>query len=160
MRVYLPATLPSLRAAAAAGEVGPAPVTAYAVTPTLREWYAEGDAEELEYAALMAAARASLRLLAHASDAPPRRVVIAADVPDSSAQPALDLHRAAVLVGVVPLSDVASVHVDGDDADASVRAAVDAMLAADAGDEDAEFVVGEADAYELQWYATQEIGDL
>jgi len=43
------------------------------VTPTLREWYAEGDAEELEYAALMAAARASLRLLAHASDAPPRR---------------------------------------------------------------------------------------
>ena len=35
-------------------------MTAYAVTPALREWYAEGDAEELEYAALQEAARASL----------------------------------------------------------------------------------------------------
>ena len=160
MRVYVHSTLPMLRAAAAAGEVGPAPVTAYAVTPALREWYAEGDAEELEYAALMAAARASVRLLAHEPGAPPRRVVIAADVADGSVTGALDLHRAAVLVGVVALSDVASVHVDAADADEAVRAAVGAMLAADAGDEDAAFIVDETDGYELQWYATQEIGDL
>ena len=45
----------------------PGPHTAFAVTPQLREFYAlsdaEADTEELEYAALLAAARASLRLL-------------------------------------------------------------------------------------------------
>src|SRR3954469_12427098 len=85
MRVYLPSTLPALARALRSGEIGPVPVRAYAVTPALREWYAEGDLEELEYAALTAAARASLRLIADAADAadvPPRRVVLAAEVPD------------------------------------------------------------------------------
>ena len=63
MRVYLPATLPALAGVLRAAEIGPAPVLAYAVTPALREWYASADLEELEYAALMHAARASLRLL-------------------------------------------------------------------------------------------------
>src|SRR3954470_23623489 len=84
MRVYLPSTLPALGRALAAGEIGPAPLTAYAVTPELREWYANGDLEELEYAALAAAARASLRLLGDDPEAPPRRVVLAAEVPDQT----------------------------------------------------------------------------
>ena len=57
MRVYLPLTVTMLRAAVAAGEVRS--VIAYAVTPGLREWYAEGDQDELEYTALTAAARES-----------------------------------------------------------------------------------------------------
>ncbi|MEU1098006.1 hypothetical protein ABZ389_32905, partial [Streptomyces sp. NPDC005877] len=85
MRVYLPLTLPGLATAHAAGELGPGPLTAYAVTPGLREWYVSDDIEELEYAALSRAAAASLRLLAVDPGAPRRRVVVAVDVPDGAA---------------------------------------------------------------------------
>ncbi len=87
MRVYLPSTLPLLAAAVAAGEIGPPPLAACAVTPALREWYVEGDAEELEYVALTAAAAGSLRLLAYDESAPRRRVVVAVDVADSPSGP-------------------------------------------------------------------------
>ncbi len=86
MRVYLPSTLPALSQAHGAGELGPGPLEAYAVTPGLRAWCASDDEEELEYAALGRAARASLRLLAEASRSeavPGRRVVIAVEVPDA-----------------------------------------------------------------------------
>src|SRR5437764_13543521 len=82
MRVYLASTVRGLAAALRAGEIGPAPLTGFAVTPALREWYASGDLDELEYAAMAVAARASLRLLAADHGAPPRRVTLAADVPD------------------------------------------------------------------------------
>ena len=82
MRVYLASTLPALAAALQAGQIGPAPLAGFAVTPALREWYASGDLDELEYAALAVASRASLRLLAADAAAPPRRVTLAADVPD------------------------------------------------------------------------------
>jgi hypothetical protein len=85
MRVYLPATLPALAAALEAAEIGPAPMQAFTVTPALREWYAQADLEELEYAALNHAARASLWLLLANPDAPGRRVVLAADVPAEQA---------------------------------------------------------------------------
>src|SRR5262249_56304329 len=81
MRVYLPTTLTALACLLRAGEIGPAPVRGYAVTPALREWYASGDLEELEYVAMAHAARASLRLLADDSLAPRRPVVLAADLP-------------------------------------------------------------------------------
>src|SRR5271166_3039275 len=83
MRVYLPSTLADLAPALVAGQVGPAPVIGYAVTPALREWYASGDLEELEYVAMMQAARASLRLLHADPDTPRRRVVLAAELPES-----------------------------------------------------------------------------
>ena len=86
MRVYLASTMPALAAALQAGQIGPAPLAGFAVTPALREWYASGDLDELEYAALAVAARASLRLLAADAAAPPRRVTLAADVPDESGQ--------------------------------------------------------------------------
>ncbi|PWS43914.1 hypothetical protein DKT74_14085, partial [Streptomyces sp. ZEA17I] len=73
MRVYVPLTLSGLAAAHAVGEVGPGPLTAYAVTPGLREWYVSDDIEELEYAALSRAAAASLRLIAGDPDAARRR---------------------------------------------------------------------------------------
>lgn len=175
MRVYLPSTLPALARALTSGEVGPVPIVAYAVTPALREWYAAGDLEELEYAAMTAAARASLRLLSEAAedvdeaeDAAPRRVVLAAEVPDNviAKQPGdavLDdgAGRAKVWVTApIPISKLVSGHVDDLAAMDDVRTAVAALPAADAGDEDAEFSVSAAEGHELMWYATQELPHL
>ncbi|MEO3798784.1 hypothetical protein [Nonomuraea sp. B1E8] len=163
MRVYLPCTLPGLAAAVEAGEVGPAPLTGYAVTPALTEWYASGDTEELEYVALTEAARASLRLLAAVGGrAAPRRVVVAAEVPDRevSAGVGLEERGRVRLAGPVPLAKVAAVHVDDHDAVADIEAAIAALPASDAGDDDAKFTVDGAEAHELMWYATQEIPEL
>src|SRR3954470_9419933 len=108
MRVYLPSTLDGLGTLLAAREVGPAPLTAFAVTPALREWYAEGDQEELEYAASDPGAPASLVLLADEPGPRPRRVVVAADVPDAAATPDAALGRGGVRVATtVPLARVA-----------------------------------------------------
>lgn len=160
MRVYLPSTLPALAEVLRKGAIGPAPLAGFAVTPALREAYASGDEEELEYVAMTAAAHASLRLLAADASAPPRRVVLAADVPDATweANPA---EAAAVLVGEqVPVRLLAAGHVDGADAEPDVAAAIKALPAADAGDDDAGFAVDGAQAHELLWYATQELADL
>ena len=163
MRVYLPSTLPALRALLDTGALGDPPLPAYAVTPALREWYAEGDDEELEYVATLLAARASVRLLdpllVADPDAPARRVVVVAEVSD--VQPAPEVDRGAVRVlQQVPLRLVKAVHVDDPSAQDDVRAAAEAVVAADLGGEDALFAVEQAEGHELQWYATQEIGPL
>jgi hypothetical protein len=159
MRVYLPSTLATLAGELSSGLIAPAPLCAFAVTPALREAYASGDEEELEYVAAMTAARQSLRLLADNPSAPRRRVVLAADVPDREVNWNLDDDEpAAVLLSTpVPLTAVASGHVDTGEAEADVSAAADAIRAADAGDEDAEFTVDGAEGHELAWYATQEL---
>jgi len=159
MRVYLPSTLPALTAALKAGEIGPPPMPGFAVTPALREGYASGDVDELEYIALVAGARASLRLLAEEPDAPARRVVLAAEIAeDDIVRAGDDGHPAAVQVlSAIPLSDVAAGHIDGLDAVDDVRAAVGAVTAADDGDDDARFTVDGAEGHELMWYATQEL---
>lgn len=46
-QVYIPATLAMLQRLVADGALWPVNGTAFAVTPTLRESYAEGDDEEL-----------------------------------------------------------------------------------------------------------------
>ncbi|NJP25683.1 hypothetical protein OHB01_17780 [Microbispora hainanensis] len=166
MRVYLPSTIPALARIVAAGELGPAPLTGFAVTPALIEWYASGDTEELEYVALTEAARASLRMLAadraDGAQTAARRVVIAAEVPDETVKTGADLEeRARVRVlEPVPMRLVAAVHVDDADALPDVEAAIAALPAADGGDDDAQFVVDGAEDHELLWYATQEIPDL
>ncbi|MBK5307465.1 MAG: hypothetical protein JJD92_12320 [Frankiaceae bacterium] len=161
MRVYLPATLPTLRRLLDTGCLDAPPLAGFAVTGALREWYAEGDQEELEYAALTLATRASLRLLDVDPDAPPRRAVVVADVADGAVLPAPALDRGAVTVGAsVSLAEVRSVHVDHPAAEADVRAAVESVVAADLGSEDAAFVMEQAEGHELQWYATQELGPL
>jgi hypothetical protein len=159
MRVYLPATLPGLADVLGKGEIGPAPLRAFAITPALREAYASGDDEELEYVAMLAAARQSLRLLDADPGAARRRVVLAADVPDAQVGwQAYDDEPAAVLVdAVIPVAAIAAGHVDEPDAAADVAAAADAVTAADAGDDDASFAVDSAEAHELAWYATQEL---
>ena len=166
MRVYLPATTSVLRTLVDEGRLT-GPLTAFAVTPGLREFYALSDAgadeEELEYAALLAAARASLRLVDVDPSAARRRVVLAADDPDPAVTEVEDpdADRGAVRVtGDVALAEVASAHVDGAEAEDDVRAAVNVVLEADLGSEDAQFVVDQAEGHELAWYATQEIGPL
>jgi len=166
MRVFLPSTLPAVAQALLAGQVGPGPqsgpLPGFAVTPALREAYASGDTEELEYAALTEAARASLRLLASDPAAPPRRVVLAAEIPAEHVKP--DPHDGeparVAIKSAVQLKDLAAAHVDAPDADADVRGAVQALPAADAGDEDARFTVDGAEGHELGWYATQELSYL
>ena len=166
MRVYVPLTLPGLAEAYKTGELGAEPLLAYAVTPALREWYLSDDIEELEYAALNRAALASLRLLAADAAAARRRVVVAVDVADGAAvaDPDRALDPAALgevrVAGTVKLAKAAAVHVDSDDAEEDVTAAVDALEAADGGDDDAQFVVDGAEDHELLWYATQEIPNL
>ena len=164
MRVYLPATTTVLRTLVDEGRLT-GPFTAFAVTPALRQFYAlseaDADTEELEYAALLTAARASLRLLDLDPFAARRRVVVAADVADGEVRPIddPDIERGAVRVaGEIELGEVVSAHLDVADAEDDVRAAVAVVLEADLGSEDAQFVVDQAEGHELAWYATQEIG--
>jgi len=158
VRVYLPATLPLLAQWLVAGQAPPGIATA--VTPGLREWYREGDLEELEYAAQRAAARLSLEALAADPSLPRRRVVLAADVPDADVA-VLDDPRAAVATGgPAPFAAWASALVDAEDADVVISAAATALGAAAAGDDDAAFAVDEAEATELSWFAVQEIAHL
>jgi hypothetical protein len=83
-RVYVPTTIAGL-----------ARLRADASLPGSAERYvADGDSEEAEYAALMAAAVDAAGLL----DGPGRRVVVVAELPDPD--------------GAVPLRDVVAVHAD------------------------------------------------
>jgi len=166
MRVYIPFTIPLLDAACHAGELGPAPFLGYAVTPALREWFATSDDEELEYAAMAQAARASVGLLAAAPDAPRKRVVVACEVaavPPANGTVQLGDARLELHV-VVPWSAVAAAHLDGDGAVDVVGKAADLWDVAQ-GDtanpahEDAVFALDSCEGEDLLWYATQEIPD-
>jgi hypothetical protein len=132
--------------------------TAFAVTPTLREAYAQGDDDELADVALREAALASLRLLAGegTSSMPPRRAVLEVEVEDVTPRP--DLDDAVVrLAGPIAFDDVIATYVDNADAEAAVLPAIEAVDDADLGDEDAEFVVGDAQDHDLAWYGPQEL---
>lgn len=160
MRVYIPATLALLRQLIDDREMRPRSGTAFAVTPALREAYAEGDEDELAEVAIAEAAMAAMRLLAAEGGAeetglPLRRAVVVAD---ADAEPRPDLDTAVVrLSGPVGLDAVAAVYVDNPDAESSVAAAVAVIDEADLGDEDAELTVGDAQDHDLAWYATQEL---
>lgn len=182
LRVYVPATVPMLRELVEQRELRAVGSTAFAVTPALREAYASGDDEELAEVAMGEAARAALRLIAAErdaiteamaagdepddadDDAPAtlpdapvyRRAVIAADVTGAKLRP--DLDDAVVrLSGPITYDRIASVHVDLADAEPAVAKAVDVIDAADLGDPDAEFVLGDAEDHQLAWYAAQEL---
>lgn len=165
MRVYIPTTVAGLRSLLADEAIQPLSGTAFALTPALRESYVAGDEEELEYAAMLEAARASLRLLSAEladggggpdDDVAVRRAVVAADVDDVTLRP--DLDAAVVRVaGPVPMKRLAAVHLDGAEAVPAVRAAAAVIDAADLGDEDAELTLGDAEDHDLAWYGLQEL---
>ena len=168
VRVYVPATVPMLVALRATGQLGEAsagegPATvAHAVTPALREWYAEGDEEELEYVAFTRAAQGALQLLRHDPAAPRRRVVVSADVPSTSlVREDVELGSSTVrLPQPISLKEVAAIHVDSPDAASEVAAAADVVEEALAGDPDAQFAVDGAEDHELEWYAVSELDQL
>jgi len=86
-RVYVPTTLDGLARLRDDG----------ALPASTERYVADGEGEEQEYAALVAAAADSAALL----DGPGRRVVVVADVVDPD--------------GAVPLPDVVAVHADPED---------------------------------------------
>ncbi|MEW2473987.1 hypothetical protein AB0875_09340 [Micromonospora gifhornensis] len=156
VRVYLSATVPMLTRLP---EHGLAATQAHAVTPMLREWYAEGDEEELEYVAFTRAAQDALQLLHHDPAAPRRRVVVSADLP-ASALGRGDGELGSSLVelrGVVVANAVAALHVDGVDAVPDVTAAAKVVMEALAGDPDAQFTVDGVEDHELEWYDPSEL---
>nr|WP_120491143.1 hypothetical protein [Corynebacterium lactis] len=159
MRVYIPATFSMLQSLKDDGLIHARSGWGFAVTEALRDFYTEGDDEELSDIAFDEAARASLRLLdAEAPEVkfPFRRVVISADV-DAQEQP--DMGEAVVkLSGPVSLSDVAALHIDVEQSEEKVKAAIAAVDAADLGDEDAELAVGDALEIPLAWYDVAELG--
>ncbi|MFI5777768.1 DUF6912 family protein [Nocardia sp. NPDC051570] len=174
LRVYIPATVAMLRELVNDREIRAINDTAFAVTPALREAYASGDDEELAEVAMGEAARASLRLLADEREAAVgssagdpdddagyhspvyRRAVIAADVTGATLRS--DLDDAVVrLSAAITYNQIASAHVDLAEAEPAVAKAVDVIDAADLGDPDAEFVLGDAEDHQLAWYAAQEL---
>jgi hypothetical protein len=159
VRVYIPATLTMLQKLVADGSIHALSGTAFAVTPTLRESYFEGDEDELAEVALREAALASLRLLGaegSGSGLPPRRAVLVAEVDGATARP--DLDDAVVrLAGPVGTADVVAVYLDNAAAEPAVLDAIEVIDSADMGDEDAEFTVGDAQDHDLAWYASQEL---
>jgi hypothetical protein len=156
-RVFVPSTWSGLRGFVTADGIGPAPFFAHAVTDELRAAYPEGNDEEWEYAALMAAARTSLGLLSE--DDPARRVVVAVDA--GTVVPAEDEDPTVVEVGeVVPYRRIAAVLVDPADVQDAVAAAAQRWAEAEQGDPEAGQVVDRCLDLDLAWYATQEIGDL
>jgi hypothetical protein len=159
VRVYLPLTVQGLTELHRTGRIGPPPLRAHAVTSSLRadpDWSGADD-EELEYAALMAAAFASLERIATTGDAP-RRVVVAADVDDSAIEPTDDVTEV-VVTADIPLARCQAVHVDDADTEGEVAEAVRRLPDATAGDGQALAAVS-LSQLELLWFATQEIGDL
>jgi hypothetical protein len=162
IQVYIPATLAMLQQLVADGSLWPVNGTAFAVTPTLREAYAEGDDDELADVALREAALASLRLLAaHQAKGTdqtvrPRRTVLSAEVDDVKFRP--DLDDAVVRLGApVAIDQVIAAYVDNADAEQAVNKAIEVIDAADLGDEDADLIVGDAQDHDLAWYANQEL---
>jgi hypothetical protein len=150
-------TVPELATLHATGTVGPAPLAAHAVTPALRREWGDADDEELEYAALMAAAFDSLGRIAEAG-ATPRRVVVAADVDAADVELGDDETAVRVLVAV-PRNRCSAVHIDDADAEGEIAVAIGHLPEAYAGDGPALAAVSLM-AHELMWFATQEIPDL
>lgn len=145
MRIYLPSSLTEL-----ADPEGLTPRVVHAVTPALRAALPDEDEEGLEFSAQLLAADDSLDGLA---DAPPRRVVVAADVPQDAVAPLDDdeLAPSAVrLLSAVTWDLVACAHVDEPGAAPDVVAAL-------AGDEEAGERLVERD---LLWYDASELAAL
>lgn len=141
VRVYLPATLPTLVALHHDRQLTAG--SAFAVTPALAAELGEDDQEELEYQAFRFAAAASLELLRQDPNAPRRRVVISAD---AVALPVADGHHSHVrLTDPVPVAAVAAIHLD--------EPAVEPEVAEAVAD-------GTEPESELSWYDVSELPQL
>lgn len=161
MRVYIPATFDMLATLSTDGELPVHGGIGFALTPAVREFYVEGDDEELAYTAFLDAASASLRLLSAGTEErfPHRRVVVSVDVEDSNVR--LDSASGESVVRLAPplitTAQLAAIHVDDADAEAATKVAVEVIDAADLGDEDAELALGDAEDNLMSWYDAKEL---
>ena len=116
VRVYLPLVWGDLRATGEIHTRG----RGFAVTPTVRDADPTGDLDDWEFAAFSDATQACLALLD--GTPPSRRVVVSADI-DAARISVMDGSRVAV-PDAVPWTQVAAVHLDGEDAEPTVAAVV------------------------------------
>jgi hypothetical protein len=162
VRVYVPATASMVARLRDSAELPDSVAAAHAVTPALREWYVEGDEEELEYVAFSRAAQEALRLLHADPTATRRRVVVSADVAPYAFEPLnQDLGSSAIrLTAPIRLEAIAAIHIDAKEAETDVAEAAEAVDAAVSGDPDAQFTVDSAEDHDLLWYAPEEIDEV
>lgn len=161
MRVYLPATFSMLQELADNSQFMARSGYGFALTPALKEFYTEGEDEDIAEFAFDDAARASLRLLAIGDEQafPYRRVVISVDVPDSHVTFDPDNGESVVIVNpaVITLDQVAALHIDVEASEEATKAAINVIDEADLGDEGAELTVGDALDNFLAWYDPSEL---
>lgn len=154
MRLYVPATLDELdtvTVTARAGWWDVPPRGAHAVTAALVAALPDEDDETREYAAFLAAADASLMLVAGSADAAPVRVVVTVEVPEHAVSDAAgEVAPSGVDVAAVPGTRVEAIHVDEPEAAADVRAVLAAIDADD--DEALESATSRVDERDLLWY--------
>lgn len=148
VRVFLPATFSMLAELEETGQLTARSGWGFALTPALREFYTEGDEEEIEYSAFLEASMASLRLLAIGDEEkfPHRRVVISVDVDESVVTPKPDMGEPVVALdpATITKDNLQAIHVDIEESEATTAKAIDAIDNADLGDENAELAVGDA----------------
>lgn len=148
VRVFLPATFAMLTELEETGQLAARSGWGFTVTPALREFYTEGDEEEIEYSAFLEASMASLRLLAIGDEDkfPHRRVVISVDVDESVVTPKPDMGEPVVALNSATITkdNLQAIHVDIEESEAATAKAIAAIDNADLGDEDAELAVGDA----------------
>ena len=148
VRVFLPATFAMLTELEETGQLAARSGWGFTVTPALREFYTEGDEEEIEYSAFLEASMASLGLLAIGDEDkfPHRRVVISVDVDESvvTPKPAMGEPVVALHPATITQDNLQAIHVDIEESEAATAKAIAAIDNADLGDEDAELAVGDA----------------
>jgi len=164
VRVYLPATFDMLGTLAKDGQMPVRSGVGFSLTPALREFFTSGDDEEIEYQAFLEASRASLRLLSAGGEEkfPHRRVVISADLPETSVSANADKGEAVVDVfpALLETSQLVAIHVDDEGNELATAAAIEVVDAADLGDEDAEITLGDCEDNLMSWYDAKELGVL
>ena len=164
VRVYLPATFDMLGTLAKDGQMPVRSGVGFSLTPALREFFTSGDDEEIEYQAFLEASRASLRLLTAGGEEkfPHRRVVISADLPETSVSANADKGEAVVDVfpALLETAQLVAIHVDDEGNEPATAAAIEVVDAADLGDEDAEITLGDCEDNLMSWYDAKELGVL
>ncbi|QPK79695.1 hypothetical protein G7Y31_03035 [Corynebacterium lizhenjunii] len=160
-RVYIPATFGMLVELQETGALSARSGWGFALTPALKEFYTQGDEEEMAYSAFQEAAASSLRLLAIGDEDtfPHRRVVVSVDLPAQQVTPRPELGEAVVALEPAQfgVEALACIHVDIEESEAATAKAIESIDAADLGDEDAELQVGDALDNFMAYYAPHEL---